>query len=200
MLENRDLMKRTFPQVFEGLRVRPVFEYPSLLLDTLEAIAPVGVTTKPVVVLLTPGMYNSAYFEHSYLAQKMGIPLVEGRDLVVEDNTVWMRTTKGLRRVHVIYRRIDDDFLDPETFRPDSMLGVPGLVERVSRGARVAGECARQRRGRRQGDVRVRARHDPVLRRRGRYHSERADVSVLARQGQAARAPEPRHARRESRQ
>jgi len=81
-----------------------------------------------VVVLLTPGMYNSAYFEHSYLAQKMGIPLVEGRDLVVEDHAVWMRTTKGLRRVHVIYRRIDDDFLDPETFRKDSLLGVPGLV------------------------------------------------------------------------
>ena len=129
MLENRDLMKRTFPQVFEGLHVRPVFDYPSLLLETLEAMAPAGLTTKPVVVLLTPGMYNSAYFEHSYLAQKMGIPLVEGRDLVVEDKSVWMRTTKGLRRVHVIYRRIDDDFLDPETFRADSLLGVPGLVE-----------------------------------------------------------------------
>jgi uncharacterized circularly permuted ATP-grasp superfamily protein len=129
MLENRDLMKRTFPQVFEGLQVLPVTEYPSLLLGTLEAIAPADVTTKPVVVLLTPGMYNSAYFEHSYLAQKMGIPLVEGRDLVVEDHTVYMRTTKGLRRVHVIYRRIDDDFLDPLAFRPDSMLGVPGLVE-----------------------------------------------------------------------
>jgi len=114
--------------VFEGLRVRTVAEYPSLLLDTLESMAPAGVTTKPVVVLLTPGMYNSAYFEHSYLAQKMGIPLVEGRDLVVEDHAVWMRTTKGLRRVHVIYRRIDDDFLDPETFRKDSLLGVPGLV------------------------------------------------------------------------
>ena len=137
MLENRDLMKRTFPQVFDGLRVRPVFDYPSMLLNTLEAIAPAGVTTKPVVVLLTPGMYNSAYFEHSYLAQKMGIPLVEGRDLVVEDDTVWMRTTKGLRRVHVIYRRIDDDFLDPETFRKDSMLGVPGLV-RAYRAGRVS--------------------------------------------------------------
>ncbi|HUR32502.1 MAG TPA: circularly permuted type 2 ATP-grasp protein [Vicinamibacterales bacterium] len=137
MLENRDLMKRTFPQVFEGLQVRPVVEYPSLLLGTLESMAPADVTVKPVVVLLTPGMYNSAYFEHSYLAQKMGIPLVEGRDLVVEDNTVYMRTTKGLRRVHVIYRRIDDDFLDPETFRPDSMLGVPGLV-RSYRAGRVA--------------------------------------------------------------
>jgi uncharacterized circularly permuted ATP-grasp superfamily protein len=137
MLENRDLMKRTFPQVFEGLRVRPVVEYPSLLLGTLEALAPADVTTKPIVVLLTPGMYNSAYFEHSYLAQKMGIPLVEGRDLVVDDDTVFMRTTKGRRRVHVVYRRIDDDFLDPETFRADSMLGVPGLM-RAYRAGRVA--------------------------------------------------------------
>jgi uncharacterized circularly permuted ATP-grasp superfamily protein len=137
MLENRDLMKRTFPQVFDGLRVRPVFEYPSLLLETLQAIAPGDATDQPVVVLLTPGMYNSAYFEHSYLAQMMGIPLVEGRDLVVEDDTVWMRTTKGLRRVHVIYRRIDDDFLDPEAFRPDSLLGVPGLVK-AYRAGRVA--------------------------------------------------------------
>ena len=137
MLENRDLMKRTFPQVFEGLQVRPVVEYPSLLLETLESMAPADVNTKPIVVLLTPGMYNSAYFEHSYLAQKMGVPLVEGRDLVVEDETVWMRTTKGLRRVHVIYRRIDDDFLDPEAFRPDSMLGVPGLL-RAYKAGRVA--------------------------------------------------------------
>jgi uncharacterized circularly permuted ATP-grasp superfamily protein len=128
MLENRDLMKRTFPQVFEGLSVRPVVEYPSLLLETLKSIVPVGVSAKPVVVLLTPGMFNSAYFEHSYLANMMGIPLVEGRDLVVQDNMVWMRTTKGLARVHVIYRRIDDDFLDPQAFRPDSMLGVPGLM------------------------------------------------------------------------
>jgi len=137
MLENRDLMKRTFPQVFAGLRVRPIFEYPSALLTTLEAIAPPDTSTKPVVVLLTPGIYNSAYFEHSYLAQKLGIPLVEGRDLVVEDDTVWMRTTHGLRRVHVIYRRIDDDFLDPEAFRPDSMLGVRGLL-RAYRAGRVA--------------------------------------------------------------
>ncbi|MEQ1757669.1 MAG: circularly permuted type 2 ATP-grasp protein [Vicinamibacterales bacterium] len=137
MLENRDLMKRTFPQVFEGLPVRPILEYPSLLLRTLESLAPSGIAGKPVVVLLTPGMYNSAYFEHSYLAQKMGIPLVEGRDLVVEDDAVWMRTTRGLRRVHVIYRRIDDDFLDPEAFRPDSMLGVPGLM-RAYRAGRVA--------------------------------------------------------------
>jgi uncharacterized circularly permuted ATP-grasp superfamily protein len=134
VLENRDLMKRTFPQVFEGLRVRPVDLYPSNLLETLESIAPDGAASKPSVVLLTPGMYNSAYFEHSFLAQKMGIPLVEGRDLVVEDDTVWMLTTKGQRKVDVIYRRIDDDFLDPEVFRADSMLGVPGLMRAYQAG------------------------------------------------------------------
>ena len=128
VLENRDLMKRTFPQVFEGLRIRPVDEYPSHLLETLEAIAPPGTRGKPSVVLLTAGMYNSAYFEHSFLAQKMGIPLVEGRDLVVENGRVWMRTTMGLRQVDVIYRRIDDDFLDPKAFREDSLLGVPGIM------------------------------------------------------------------------
>jgi uncharacterized circularly permuted ATP-grasp superfamily protein len=128
VLENRDLMKRTFPQVFEGLRVRPVDEYPSNLLETLEAISP-PTRGKPSVVVLTPGMYNSAYFEHSFLAQKMGVPLVEGRDLIVENNIVSMRTTMGLRRVDVIYRRIDDDFLDPKAFRPDSLLGVPGILD-----------------------------------------------------------------------
>ncbi len=129
VLENRDLMKRTFPQVFEGLRVRPVDDYPSNLLEMLESIAPPGASEKPTVVLLTPGMYNSAYFEHSFLAQQMGIQLVEGRDLAVQDDTVWMRTTKGLRKVDVIYRRIDDDFMDPTAFREDSLLGVPGLLD-----------------------------------------------------------------------
>ena len=129
VLENRDLMKRTFPQVFEGLRVRPVDTYPGMLLEMLEAIATPGFDEKPSVVLLTPGMYNSAYFEHSFLAQQMGVQLVEGRDLVVQDKVVWMRTTKGLRKVDVIYRRIDDDFLDPTVFRADSLLGVPGLME-----------------------------------------------------------------------
>jgi uncharacterized circularly permuted ATP-grasp superfamily protein len=140
VLENRDLMKRTFPQIFEGLHVRPVDDYPSKLLETLEAIAPPAAwhkSQKPTVVLMTPGMHNSAYFEHSFLAQKMGVQLVEGRDLVVLDGFVWMRTTKGLRKVDVIYRRIDDDFLDPKAFRPDSLLGVPGLVD-VYRAGSVA--------------------------------------------------------------
>src|SRR5262245_28049780 len=129
VLENRDLMKRTFPSVFEGLPVRPVSEYPGKLLETLEAICPPNCSDVPTVVLLTPGMYNSAYFEHSYLARQMGIQLVEGRDLTVQDRTVFMQTTRGLRRVDVIYRRIDDDFLDPRAFRSDSLLGVPGLVD-----------------------------------------------------------------------
>ena len=134
VLENRELMKRTFPQVFEGLRVRPVDDYPSKLLETLQSIAPPAAGENPTVVLLTPGQYNSAYFEHSFLAQKMGVQLVEGSDLVVEDSIVWMRTTKGLRKVDVIYRRVDDDFLDPLAFRPDSLLGVPGLVDAYRKG------------------------------------------------------------------
>ncbi|MGA2074187.1 MAG: circularly permuted type 2 ATP-grasp protein [Terriglobia bacterium] len=137
VLENRNLMKRTFPRVFAGLNVRPVEIYPSKLLEALEAIAPPRAADHPTVVLLSPGMYNSAYFEHSFLAQRMGIQLVEGRDLVVQDGWVCMRTTQGLRRVDVIYRRIDDDFLDPQTFRPDSLLGVPGLMD-VYRAGRVS--------------------------------------------------------------
>ena len=127
LLENRQMMKRTFPQVFSTMRVRPVSNYASRLRDMLEQLAP-GVLT-PRVVLLTPGVYNSAYFEHSFLAQQMGIELVEGRDLVVVDDSVCMRTTRGFERVDVIYRRIDDDFLDPEVFRSDSMLGVRGLMQ-----------------------------------------------------------------------
>ena len=127
VLENRRAMKRTFPQMFESIGVRPVDDYPQDLLKMLQYIAPAGVTN-PTIVLLTPGAYNSAYFEHTYLARQMGIEIVEGRDLVVRDTRVFMRTTKGLQPVHVIYRRLDDDFLDPTVFRRDSMLGVPGLV------------------------------------------------------------------------
>jgi len=127
VLENRVVMKRTFPQVFESSRIRPVDDYPSRLRDMLEQMAPADIES-PRVIVLTPGIYNSAYFEHSFLAQQMGVELVEGRDLVVSDGFVWMRTTKGFERVDVIYRRIDDDFLDPTVFRADSVLGVPGLM------------------------------------------------------------------------
>jgi len=127
VLENRRAMKRTFHNMFESIGVRPVDHYPQELLKMLKYIAPPGVAY-PRVVLLTPGASNSAYFEHTYLARQMGIEIVEGRDLVVTDDHVFMRTTKGLQPVHVIYRRIDDDFLDPTVFRRDSVLGVPGLV------------------------------------------------------------------------
>ncbi len=136
VLENRRLMKQTFPRIFERACIRPVDDYPSRLLEMLQQLAP-HQDREPRVVLLTPGIYNSAYFEHSFLAQQMGIQLVEGRDLVVVDGWVMMRTTRGLERVDVIYRRIDDDFLDPLAFRPDSMLGVPGLMD-VYRSGRVA--------------------------------------------------------------
>jgi uncharacterized circularly permuted ATP-grasp superfamily protein len=136
VLENRNVMKRTFPRVFESSRIRPVHDYPSRLREMLEYLSPAG-ADPPRVVVLTPGMHNSAYFEHSFLAQQMGVELVEGRDLVVSDGLVWMRTTKGFERVDVIYRRLDDDFLDPRTFRPDSLLGVPGLMD-VYKSGRVA--------------------------------------------------------------
>jgi uncharacterized circularly permuted ATP-grasp superfamily protein len=127
VLENRNTLNRVFPEFFKYYGVRPIKDYPNLLLDTLLHLAP-RASEKPVVVILTPGMANSAYFEHSFLAREMGIALVEGRDLIVEDNYVYMRTTSGKQKVDVIYRRIDDDFLDPLTFRRDSMLGVPGLM------------------------------------------------------------------------
>jgi len=127
VLENRRAMKRTFPDMFESIGVQPVDHYAQELLKCLKHIAPAGVVD-PTVVLLTPGAYNSAYFEHTYLARQMGIEIVEGRDLFVRDSRVLMRTTKGMQPVHVIYRRIDDDFIDPTVFRRDSMLGVPGLI------------------------------------------------------------------------
>ncbi len=127
MLANRQVMKRTFSSLFGSYGVRPIDHYGQALLITLLSLAPAG-RSEPVIVLLTPGVYNSAYFEHAFLARLMGIELVEGRDLLAHDNIVYMRTTGGLRRVDVIYRRIDDDFLDPLAFRPDSSLGVPGLL------------------------------------------------------------------------
>ncbi|KAF1045685.1 MAG: hypothetical protein GAK35_01294 [Herbaspirillum frisingense] len=128
MLENRKMMMRLFPDLFTRHKIALVDHYPDLLLDNLRSVAPAGVTD-PTVVVMTPGMYNSAYFEHAFLAQQMGVELVEGQDLFVKDNVVYMRTTRGPKRVDVIYRRIDDDFLDPLAFRPDSALGVPGLLQ-----------------------------------------------------------------------
>ena len=127
MLENRKMMMRLFPGLFASHRVAPVAHYPDLLLETLRASSP-SATAEPTVVVLTPGMYNSAYFEHAFLAQQMGVELVEGQDLFVKDDFVYMRTTRGPQRVDVIYRRVDDDFLDPEVFRADSSLGAAGLM------------------------------------------------------------------------
>ena len=126
MLTSRQVMKRVFPQLFQKCNVRPIEHYGQALLATLRSLAPEG-RLEPVIVLLTPGVFNSAYFEHAYLARQMGIELVEGRDLVVHDNIVYMRTTTGLKRVDVIYRRIDDDFIDTLSFRSNSILGVAGL-------------------------------------------------------------------------
>jgi len=138
MLENRNVIKRVFPSIFRNHRVRPVSEYPSALNAMLRSIAPAQGDGKPEIVVLTPGVYNSAYFEHSYLARTMGVELVEGNDLLVgDDDCVYMRTIEGLTRVDTIYRRIDDTFLDPLAFRPESMLGVPGLM-RAWRAGNVA--------------------------------------------------------------
>jgi uncharacterized circularly permuted ATP-grasp superfamily protein len=136
MLEDRKMMMRLFPELFNENRVAPVAHYPDLLLETLRASAPPA-TADPTVVVLTPGMYNSAYFEHAFLAQQMGVELVEGQDLFVKDNFVYMRTTRGPRQVDVIYRRVDDDFLDPLAFRPTSTLGCAGLLN-VYRSGNVA--------------------------------------------------------------
>jgi len=133
MLENRKMMMRLFPDLFARNRVAPVEHYPDLLLDNLRSAAPQGVDD-PTVVVLTPGMYNSAYFEHAFLSQQMGVALVQGQDLYVRDDTVYMRSTRGPQRVDVIYRRIDDDYLDPRAFRPESTLGVPGLLDAVRAG------------------------------------------------------------------
>jgi uncharacterized circularly permuted ATP-grasp superfamily protein len=133
VIQNRQVMRRVFPNLFAQHRVRPVEDYSQELLNVLRYIAPAG-KTNPTVVLLTPGIYNSAYFEHSFLARSMGIEIVEGRDLLARDGKIFMRTTKGLQPVDVIYRRINDDFLDPKVFRKDSGLGVPGLVDAYRKG------------------------------------------------------------------
>jgi uncharacterized circularly permuted ATP-grasp superfamily protein len=134
MLENREIMMRLFPELFSRYRIAPVENYPDELLATLASVAPPSASREPNIVLLTPGLFNSAYYEHSFLADKLGVELVEGRDLFVKDEVVYMRTTQGPRRVDVVYRRIDDDFLDPLTFRPDSALGVAGLMSAYQAG------------------------------------------------------------------
>ena len=127
MLENREAMLRLMPELVSSHRIAPISHYPEELFETLRSVAPSGCRGEPTVALLTPGAFNSAYYEHSFLADEMGVELVEGADLIVDDAIVYMRTTEGPKRVDVLYRRIDDEFLDPLIFRPDSLLGVPGL-------------------------------------------------------------------------
>jgi uncharacterized circularly permuted ATP-grasp superfamily protein len=134
MLENREVMMRLFPELFQGAQVAPISRYTADLFDTLRSAAPPGCKGDPTIAVLTPGQYNSAYYEHTFLADEMGVELVEGGDLVVQDGVVHMRTTEGLKRVDVIYRRIDDSFLDPQVFNPDSALGAPGLMDAYRRG------------------------------------------------------------------
>ena len=194
MLANREVIKRVFPGLFDRYDVRPIAHYGQALLATLRALAPPH-RADPTIVVLTPGVGNSAYFEHAFLAREMGVELVEGRDLLVHDNIVYMRTTAGLRRVDVIYRRVDDDFLDPLAFRADSQLGVAGLLQRLPRRQRRRWPTRSARRRRRQGDLRVRAGDHPVLPRRGADPRQRRDLSAAATPTIATvRARAPRHA------
>ena len=176
VLENRLTLKRVFPGLFEDYGVRPVEKYPGMLLELLRHICP---KPDPAIAVLTPGIHNSAYYEHSFLAREMGVEIVEGRDLVVQNNQVYMRTTRGLRMVDVLYRRIDDDFLDPLVFRSDSVLGVPGLVGGLPLPQRGPGQLDRHRGGGRQGGLRPCACDDPLLPGPGAPAGRRGDLGGL---------------------
>ena len=181
VLENREVMMRLAPELFSAMRVLPVADYTEELLATLRSVS-FSDDAEPNVVLLTPGHYNSAYFEHAFLADEMGIELVKGSDLFVDEGRVYMRTPRGPQRVDVIYRRVDDAFLDPLAMRPDSFLGVAGPAGRIARRPRQHRQCAGQRRRRRQVDLHLRARDGALLSRRG------ADPATTCRPG-AATAP-----------
>ncbi len=182
VLENRLAMTRLMPELFAGHRVRAVEHYPTLLLEALRAVAPAGDGT-PTVVVWTPGPLNAAYFEHAFLARQMGVELVEASDLVVRDAVCYMRTTAGLQRVHTIYRRLDDDFIDPLEFRPDSRARRPRARPRVPRGHGRDRERDRHRRRRRQGRLPLRAGDDPLLPRRGADPRQRPDLPAERRRG-----------------
>ncbi len=194
MLENREIMMRLFPELFARHRVAPVENYPDELLATLKSVAPATAAAEPTVVLLTPGVYNSAYYEHSFLADKLGIELVEGRDLFVKGEVVYMRTTEGPKRVDVIYRRIDDDFLDPlvvpPRFRARRRRPDVGLSGRQ----RHARQRGRHRRRRRQGDLQLHAGDRELLSRRGADPEERADLALPRARASLLRARQSRGA------
>ena len=178
MLENREIMMRLFPDLFARHRVAPVENYTDELLATLRSVAPATASAEPTVALLTPGIYNSAYYEHSFLADKLGIELVEGRDLLVKDEEVFMRTTEGLKRVDVIYRRLDDDFLDPLAFRPELDARRAGADDRLYGRQHHAGQCGRHRHLRRQGGLQLHAGDREVLSRRRADPEQRADLAL----------------------
>ena len=183
MLENRETMMHLFPELFARHRVAPIGQYPALLLQTLQAVAPPACDGDPTVAVLTPGVHNSAFFEHSFLADQMGVEIVGGEDLFVEDGHLYMRTTRGRERLDVVYRRIDDSFLDPLTFRPDSTLGVPGLMD-LYRAGRVTivnapgAGCADDK-----SVYTYVPRHHPVLHRAEADPAERADVALRRSEG-----------------
>ena len=193
MLTNRRVMKRTFPQLFHSYGVRPIEHYPQLLLATLRSLAPEG-RPEPNIVLLTPGVFNSAYFEHTYLARQMGIDLVEGRDLVTHDNIVYMRTTDGLKRVDVIYRRVDDDFIDPLIFRADSILGCAGLFNAYRAGNVTVANAFGTGLADDKARLRLRAAHHPLLPRRRSDPAQCRDLPADRGQGAPARARQSRQA------
>ena len=178
MLENREMMMRLAPGPVRGPSVMPVENYPDALLASLRSVAPPDRPSEPNIVILTPGQFNSAYYEHSFLADKLGVELVEGGDLTVKDDVVYMRTTEGPKRVDVIYRRVDDDFIDPLVFRPDSVLGAAGPDGRLSRRQCHARQRRRRGRGRRQGDLHLHAGDHPVLSRRGAEAEERRHLAL----------------------
>ncbi len=193
MLTNRRVMKRTFPQLFHSYGVRPIEHYPQLLLATLRSLAPEG-RPEPNIVLLTPGVFNSAYFEHTYLARQMGIDLVEGRDLVTHDNVVYMRTTDGLKRVDVIYRRVDDDFSDPLIFRGDSILGCAGLFNAYRAGNVTVTNAFGTGLADDKARLCLRAAHHPLLPRRRSDSPQCRDLPAHRRKGAPARARQSRQA------
>ena len=189
VMTNRRAIASTLPEPFADHRVRPVAGYPQRLLGALRSAAPAGVAD-PTVVVLTPGVHNGAYYEHALLARTMGVELVEGRDLQCRRGRVMMRTTHGLEPVHVIYRRVDDEFLDPVHFRGDSMLGCPGLIDAARGGTGDSRQRRRQRCGRRQARLHLRARPDPLPPRRGTHPAKRRHLATR-RRGRQGRGDGP---------
>ena len=179
MLENRETMLQMFPELFTRIKVQPVQDYPVNLRRSLAASAPANCSADGTVAVLTPGIHNSAYYEHAFLADQMGVELVEGHDLRITDGKVAMRTTEGYKPIDVLYRRVDDDFLDPMNFNPESQLGVPGIMDIYRAGGITIANAPRNRHRRRQGDLQLHARYRGVLHRREGDPEERAPPGAV---------------------